>query len=390
MLSISENLTFFKSYRRDSDSSLWTPPRSSERLFMRQNRWERMKMSRSHRIDQRQTLSIKGNRSRPTRHPLSLEHSIAKTCDISDTECHRRWRSNTFANQSTRRSTSSTCVLNGRLAIFNDSLFIAVFGSILPSIVTIVSNVVSLCRVRDLNRSTTASSYPSRRRTDDTRRILVVISVECLFGIFNAWFSDMLLAWLYCEGNLYAGDDCPNYLNKTYGILMSFDMFNSISNIALHCICGKRFRHELQRVFKSWAQSVRRWSRSVWCCYLRFDCAHVSRESHVTFNAAALPANSSSSSNDGTHKRVHVQVVGTSNAHRNRCCEVQWYHKRRSPENSSRRSSAIVRKSLTSQTKSAGAAYRSLTQRTDHTRISVGQSMKLYHPHERVQTPTAI
>ena len=255
---------------------------------------------------------------------------------------------------------------------------------------TIGSNIVSLCRVRDLNRSTTASSYSSRRRTDDTRRILVVITVECLFGVLNSWVSDVLLAWIYCNKNLYASDDCPDYRKKNYGLLLSFDMFNSVSNIALHCLCGKRFRHELQRAVKSWIQSARRCSRRLWCCYLRFDCSRLSHEPHVTYNAAALPADNSSSSNDGTHKRVHVQLVGTSYAHRNRCCDVQWYLKRRSIEHSSRRSSAVAKKSLTSQTKSAGAAYRSLTQRTDQTKLSMGQSMRLYYPHGRAQTPAAI
>ncbi|CAF4864326.1 unnamed protein product, partial [Rotaria sp. Silwood2] len=45
-------------------------------------------------------------------------------------------------------------------------------------LITIASNIISVYRVRELNRLTSIYILPCRRRTDDTRRILLVIVIN--------------------------------------------------------------------------------------------------------------------------------------------------------------------------------------------------------------------
>ncbi|CAF1546401.1 unnamed protein product, partial [Rotaria sordida] len=103
------------------------------------------------------------------------------------------------------------------------------FGNVLPSFMTIISNILSVYRLHQSNRLTSNYILPCRRRTDDTRRVVLVITVECLFAIINSWFSDIILSLVYCKRNLLADDDCPMFLKENINLLIMFDMFNSIS-----------------------------------------------------------------------------------------------------------------------------------------------------------------
>lgn len=125
------------------------------------------------------------------------------------------------------------------------------FSSILPSLITIFSNVASMYNVRRVSCKTSNLINASRRRTDDTRRVLLVITVECFFAIINSWFSDIILSLIFCKKKFLAEDDCPRFLEENYQILVTFDMLNTLSNIVLHCVSGQHFRRELFSMFRS-------------------------------------------------------------------------------------------------------------------------------------------
>ena len=257
----------------------------------------------------------------------------------------------------------------------------SVLGSILPSLITIVSNVTSLFRVRELNRVTSMYILPCRRRTDDTRRILLVITVECLFAIVNSWFSDIILSLIYCKRNISAGDDCPKYLQQNYDLLMLFDMFNSISNIVLHCICGRRFRNELRRMFQSLINVVKHFCRNIWCCYCQIRC-HNSQHSErfVTYTARVSRQESSNSSNHCSQPRVHLKIKPSSKSSRRNCCDFQWYVAPRPLSASANCFSNVSKDCLQNDRQAQTMKYQSLTQKSYLTRPSHGVSMKLYYP----------
>ncbi|CAF1293426.1 unnamed protein product [Didymodactylos carnosus] len=86
----------------------------------------------------------------------------------------------------------------------------------------------------------------NRRRTDENRRVLIIITIECLLAILNSWLIDVLLSIFYCKTNLFIGNDCPLFIRKYYALTTILDFFNSITNIFLHGICSKIFRQELR------------------------------------------------------------------------------------------------------------------------------------------------
>ena len=59
------------------------------------------------------------------------------------------------------------------------------------------------------------------------------------------------------------------YLRQNYDLLVMFDLFNSISNIILHCLCGKRFRNELRLMLKSLTNCLKHICYNIWCCYFQ-------------------------------------------------------------------------------------------------------------------------
>ncbi|CAF1337084.1 unnamed protein product, partial [Didymodactylos carnosus] len=172
-----------------------------------------------------------------------------------------------------------------------------VFGSILPSIVTISGNITSVIRIIQLRRLTTV--HLSTRTNDDSRRVLVIITIECALAILSSWFIDILLSLIYCKGSLLNSDDCPMYLRKNYDILITLDFLNSISNIFLHCICGKRFRRELRRMIGAWCQHL---TKYLFCCY----CKVRSYKSWERSQQPPLPP--IGSSNELSNKQIYITI----------------------------------------------------------------------------------
>ena len=197
--------------------------------------------------------------------------------------------------------------------------FVSVFGSILPSLITIFSNGLTVCRIRQLNPLTLI--VPCRRRTADTRRVLVVITVECLFAIVNCWFSNILISIIYCKGTLLAEDDCPKYLKSNYALLVLFDMFNSISNLILHCLCEKHFRHEFYRIFQYWYELFQGIFTTICCYYFKISsCRRTEEQSNIGYEVSVTDRANSSSSSDG-----HVYLTIHRSSRNSTCDDDQSY-----------------------------------------------------------------
>jgi len=237
--------------------------------------------------------------------------------------------------------------------------------------------MISVYRVRELNHLTSNYILPCRRRTDDTRRILLVITIECLFAIINSWFSDIVLSIVYCQRNLSAGDDCPDYLRKNYELLVLFDMFNSISNIILHCLCGRRFRNELRRMLRSSLNISKQTFHDIWCCYFRINCAKLRREPQVTYTTPAQRNESSNSSNSVSHNHIFIKIQTSPGPNDTRCCDCRWYLNRRPMQTSQQ---CLSKESVQQDRTSQIVRYQSLTQRTYITKQTQARSMRLYHP----------
>ena len=126
----------------------------------------------------------------------------------------------------------------------------SVLGSIVPSLVTIFSNALSLRWIVLIRKSITEQSAMMRKRTDETHRVIFIITIECLLAVFNSWFIDLILSVKFCGGSVAIGDDCPQFLRRFHQYLVFFDLLNSISNIFLYGLAGKRFRCELKNVLR--------------------------------------------------------------------------------------------------------------------------------------------
>jgi len=240
--------------------------------------------------------------------------------------------------------------------------------------------------VRQLNRLTSNYILPCRRRTDDTRRVLLVITVECLFAIINSWFSDILISIVYCKGTLLADDDCPMYLRQNYDLLVMFDMFNSISNIILHCLCGKHFRNELRRMFQSFYQIIKRFLPELCCCYFNIHCQQYKQDAYIYYNASITGNDSSNSSNNPTSNHLYLKIQASPRLLRTQCCDCRWYFNRRPLVASRQCLSTISKEYLRKNRRSFSVHYRSLTQQTQAILPTTRNSMRLYFPQQQTST----
>ncbi|CAF1085742.1 unnamed protein product [Adineta ricciae] len=253
-----------------------------------------------------------------------------------------------------------------------------IFGNILPSLITIISNILSLYRVRQLNRLTKNFILPCRRRTDDTRRVLLVITIECLLAIINSWFSDILIKFVYCERKLLADDDCPMFLQQNYNILIKFDILNSISNIILHCLCGRHFRNELKAMFKSAYQAIGRLWKNFCCCYLHIQCKQSQHDQYIAYHASVADNDSPTNSNS---EYVYLEIQPSSRSFHSYCCDCRWYFDYR-PFSASRQCLSNISKECLRKNQPFPVGYQSVTQTTH---ITNQNSMRLYFPQQQAQ-----
>ena len=142
-----------------------------------------------------------------------------------------------------------------------------VVGSILPSLITILSNMVSLQSIISVRKTIDDEYRASRQRAEETRRVVIIITVECLLAILNSWFVDVVLSVRHCGGSVALADDCPHFLRRSQLFFACSDLVNSMSNIVLYCFAGRRFRMEFRSMLDEWYGCVRR------CipCYCRIE-----------------------------------------------------------------------------------------------------------------------
>lgn len=266
------------------------------------------------------------------------------------------------------------------------SSFILVFSSVLPSLITIISNIVSVYRLRQLNRTTSTYILPSRRRTDDTRRVLLVITVECLFAIINSWFSDIILTLVYCKRKLSADDDCPMFLKQNIYVLIMFDMFNSLSNIILHCLCGRRFRDELCMMIQSFYRRMKSCFGKICCCYFQIECQPYNQNGYVWYNASIKASESSNSSRSIPQSHLYLKIQTPSRLLKGHCCDCRWYFNRQPFVVLRQFLSTLSKERLRKNRESFSAHYRSLPTGPQILTLTTN-SMKLYFPQPQQQEP---
>jgi hypothetical protein len=242
--------------------------------------------------------------------------------------------------------------------------------------------MLSAYRIRHLYRATSNYILPCRRRIDDTRRVLIVITVECLFAIMNSWLSDILLALVYCKRKLLPDDDCLIFLKKNYDLLVMFDVFNSISNIILHCLCGKNFRNELYRMLQSFCQIIQRLLKNICCCYLQIHFQQYNQDQYACYNASIKRTDSS---NNGNSEHIYLEIDSSPRLLQHYCCDCRWYFNRKPLVSSRKCLSSVSKECLRKNRIPFTAHYHSLQQSTHIT----SNTMRLYFPQQQTITTTS-
>jgi hypothetical protein len=176
------------------------------------------------------------------------------------------------------------------------------------------------------------------------------------------------------------------YLKQNYDLLVMFDLFNSISNIVLHCLCGKRFRNELRYMLKSMTNVLKNLCHYIWCCYFQINCTRTTVEPYVSYNATITRHESSNSSSSAGHNHLYLKIHTSPRPNRKYCCDCRWYFNRR-PLTPSQKCCANLSKECLQKDRAHDAVqYTSLTQRSIVTRPTPSQSMRLYYPPQQTTT----
>ncbi|CAF3403954.1 unnamed protein product [Rotaria socialis] len=123
-----------------------------------------------------------------------------------------------------------------------------IMGSIIPSIITVLTNAIPFRWIIAIQSSLNQQSRLSQRRTEDTRRVITIITIKCILAAINSWLINVILSIKYCVCSLAIGDDCPSFLSRFNRLLVFNGLLNSMSNIILCSCAGRRFRQELKHV----------------------------------------------------------------------------------------------------------------------------------------------
>jgi len=165
-----------------------------------------------------------------------------------------------------------------------------------------------------IRNSVNEQSRASRRRTDETRRVIIIITTECLLAIINSWFVDAILSIKYCDRSYAVGDDCPYFLRRAQALLPLCDLLNSMSNIVLYCFAGRRFRQELKRMLKAWIQAIRKripcYCRIEWTKSREFIRNDDNEQQQIAQSESSTkPSKTVKSPNEQRHEYVKLRVV---------------------------------------------------------------------------------
>ena len=187
-------------------------------------------------------------------------------------------------------------------------LICLVIGSIIPSILTILSNAISLRWILNIRNSVNKQSAVFHR-TDETRRVILIITIECLLSVINSWLVDIILSISFCHRSVAIGDDCPDFLRRYHPFLAFFDLLNSMSNIFLYCYAAKRFRHELERMLKDWIHPIQKYLPC--CCQQQRSKV---RRKNYEEEPNTLQSKSSKQRPSEKYEYIKLKLVSTSNA----------------------------------------------------------------------------
>ncbi len=156
------------------------------------------------------------------------------------------------------------------------------------------------------------------------------------------------------------------------------DMIYSVSNIILHCLCGKCFRNELQRMLRSSFEFFKRQLNNIWCCFCQIHCTSVPKDQYITFKVSTTRRESSISTNSVAHNHLCSKAQSPAAPNSKHCCDCRWY--------CSRKQLIASQQDLQKDQTHYVIRYGSSTQRTCITRATQANSMRLYHP--QLQTKT--
>jgi hypothetical protein len=173
------------------------------------------------------------------------------------------------------------------------------------------------------------------------------------------------------------------FLKQNYDLLVMFDMFNSISNIVLHCLCGKHFRNELRRMFQSCSQILKCILSEICCCYFQIKFQQSDQDQYVSYNATVTQNGSSNSSNSVHSSHLYLKIRTSSRPLRPHCCDCRVYFNRRPFIATRQRLSTISKEYLRQNQIPFSARYQSLIQRSQGLTPTPSNSMRLYFPQEQ-------
>jgi hypothetical protein len=178
------------------------------------------------------------------------------------------------------------------------------------------------------------------------------------------------------------------YLRQNYDLLVMFDLFNSVSNILLHCLCSKRFRNELRYMLKSFLNFLKNLFHDIWCCYFQIDCTKLPNEPYVSYNATVTRHENSNSSNSASHNHLYLKIHTSPRPTSKHCCDCRWYFNRKSLATSQQCCSTISKQCLQKNRRFNAIRYASLTHQTSVTRPTPSHSMRLYYPPQQTAIST--
>lgn len=156
-------------------------------------------------------------------------------------------------------------------------------------------------------------SRASRRRMEETCRVITIITAECLLAVINAWFVDFILSIKYCRWSVAIGDDCPHFLRRYQTLLVLCDLLNSVSNIFLYCFAGRRFRQELKRMLHVWFHAIKKripcYCRIEWGKQGRFRGHHGDDRYIAQSESSTKPSKTVKYSKEPRYEHVKLRVV---------------------------------------------------------------------------------
>jgi hypothetical protein len=182
------------------------------------------------------------------------------------------------------------------------------------------------------------------------------------------------------------------YLKQNYDLLVMFDMLNSVSNIILHCLCGKRFRNELRRMLRSFLNFLKHLSQELWCCYVQIRCPNFRHDRYTNYSGSITRHESSNSSTNASHKKNScLKIQSTPKSHREYCCDCRWYFNRKPLTTTSQQHLTTMSKECSQKNQTSYAVrYQSITQRTNITKQTQAHSMRLYHPPQETSSTKSV